>query len=143
MEKLDLIDTTVVIKSIDLIERNNEVIGAKLLCHKFQKEDELIKFTLWKNKLDGTPTKAYEVFKKKGYEVGSSVSFMYKSEPRVFTNNDGEEITTVNRTIAWFKYAGVLEDDTFKEAPKTVTEQIIKDFQAEIVDEIKIDDIPF
>lgn len=61
------------------------------------------KYTFWRKKQDGTETKAYQQFKKYGFEVGTRVSAEVKEEPASFTGKDGKTVNFTRRTVLYFQ----------------------------------------
>lgn len=61
------------------------------------------KFDLWKKKKTGEITKAYEQFKKFGYEVGNITNAEIAESEEIFKNKKGETIEYTKRTILFFQ----------------------------------------
>ena len=76
------------------------------------------KFALWKKKLDGAETKAYENFQGMGVKVGDIVNLAYKQEDAEFTNEKGQNVQFKRRTIIALKEA---EGQSPEAAPQSST----------------------
>jgi len=84
-----MLNKTITIKSIE--EGAN---GKKLVL----KDENGDKFNLWKNKVDGNPTKAHDYFLTNNLSFNSQVEIGYKSEQKTYNGHNYEE-----RTILAFK----------------------------------------
>ena len=105
-EQQPIIKKVINIIGLDAIKKSgtDEIIGAKLIAKDGERE---AKYTLWFNKSNGEPTKAYTQFRNQMIGIGSEVGIAFSEEPNQFTYKDkktGEtkEATSTNRKIAWF-----------------------------------------
>lgn len=58
-----------------------------------------IKYSFWKDKKDGQPTKAYQDYDRIKFSINDFIEILYKEEAAEFTNDDGKFIQFTRRTI--------------------------------------------
>jgi hypothetical protein len=88
----------------------DEVISRKINIDQVTKGDKMlkledgrVKYTLWKLKKDGTPTKAFEQWEQYELDQGMAVTAGIKEEEKSFENEKGDTILFTQRTILYFE----------------------------------------
>lgn len=86
----DTINKTILVESI-------EDKGKKIVLHHGKE-----KYGFWKQKQDGSETKAYSQFKSLRVEAGREYPIAVKEEEKSFVNEGGKEITFMERNVMFF-----------------------------------------
>ena len=60
------------------------------------------KYSFFNTKKDGSNTKAFEQFKKFGFQIGDTVEAEVKEEDKSFINKEGKNVSYKQRTIIFF-----------------------------------------
>lgn len=95
----DINNTTITIESVETKTLDSGSVMFKIKADK--------NYTLWKNKQDGSETKAYMFFKTLGLDaVGKTVDIGYTQKQRKYTTPTGEAKETTDYSIIAMKLAG-------------------------------------
>lgn len=132
------------ISGIEAIKKSgtDEIIGAKVITPDGERD---VKYTLWFNKSNGEPTKAYLAFKNQMIGIGSKVGIGYTEEPNNFEYTDkktGEKkvAQSTNRKILFFSNNDNIKE--FNSSTETL-DKAIERFEEEREEQIDVSKIPF
>lgn len=118
-------------KSIKIVSTEKSTLDNGSVLFKVYDQDDVV-YSFFKNKTDGTESKAYTVFKKLGVEPeGKEVNIAYAEVEKEY---DGK-----NRVFRNIRFIDISMLDSVDTDDTTQEKQVEND----VVDEIQVDDVPF
>lgn len=87
------------------------------------------KYSFFATKIDGTDRKAYASFKQLGVTIDSDIEIVYKEEPAIYKDKNGQDHEYMQREIVLINPVTVDMSQPIPEKPKE--------------DEIQVENIPF